>query len=426
MGVGAGANGAAAAPSTIGVALADLEPSPSRAVDPSRPPPPDRVRPNLWDTLKSNVGKDLSRITLPVYFNEPLTFVQRLVEDVEYSELLDRAADPSTTDPMMRAGLVAAFLVSTFSTTAERTAKPFNPMLGETFEVVDHDRKFAAVVEQVSHHPPVSALHAESPGRWSYHTTAEVRDRFTGNSIEVWPEGLTHVHLHSHNEHYVYQKPHTNVHNIILGDLWLENVGTVIISELNHGSVQVKLRFKKYSWFGDPKAVGDIEGSVSYMNTSSSSRGSAKSKSSAKGKSVKLSGSWKEYLCYGNQELWRVSKHPPKDLTAGYTMTSWAWSLNAPVADSAKHILPRTDSRHRPDLRAHEDGEDSVSLTEKVRLEQKQRAAKADRDAQQAEHKPRWFNLVRREGSPDEWQYNGEYFQARAAQAWPDDLPDIF
>ena len=36
------------------------------------------------------MGKDLSRVCLPVYFNEPLSALQRIAEEMEYSELLDQ------------------------------------------------------------------------------------------------------------------------------------------------------------------------------------------------------------------------------------------------------------------------------------------------------------------------------------------------
>ena len=36
------------------------------------------------------MGKDLSRVCLPVYFNEPLSALQRIAEEMEYSELLDK------------------------------------------------------------------------------------------------------------------------------------------------------------------------------------------------------------------------------------------------------------------------------------------------------------------------------------------------
>ena len=37
-------------------------------------------------------GKDLSKISMPVTLNEPLSALQRLCEELEYSELLDEAA----------------------------------------------------------------------------------------------------------------------------------------------------------------------------------------------------------------------------------------------------------------------------------------------------------------------------------------------
>lgn len=52
---------------------------------------------SLWSILKNCIGKDLSRITMPVVFNEPLTFLQRMAESMGYSKLLqlaDQSADP--------------------------------------------------------------------------------------------------------------------------------------------------------------------------------------------------------------------------------------------------------------------------------------------------------------------------------------------
>lgn len=47
---------------------------------------------SLWSIIKECIGKDLTRICLPVYFNEPLSALQRIAEEFEYSSLLDRAA----------------------------------------------------------------------------------------------------------------------------------------------------------------------------------------------------------------------------------------------------------------------------------------------------------------------------------------------
>lgn len=41
--------------------------------------------------LYNNIGKDLSRVSMPVALNEPLSLLQRLSEELEYSDLLDVA-----------------------------------------------------------------------------------------------------------------------------------------------------------------------------------------------------------------------------------------------------------------------------------------------------------------------------------------------
>ena len=48
---------------------------------------------SLWSMIKDNIGKDLTKVCLPVYFNEPISSLQRCFEDVEYSYLLDKAAE---------------------------------------------------------------------------------------------------------------------------------------------------------------------------------------------------------------------------------------------------------------------------------------------------------------------------------------------
>lgn len=46
---------------------------------------------SLWSMIKDNIGKDLTRVCLPVYFNEPISSLQKCFEDLEYSYLLDQA-----------------------------------------------------------------------------------------------------------------------------------------------------------------------------------------------------------------------------------------------------------------------------------------------------------------------------------------------
>lgn len=87
---------------------------------------------SLWGILKNSIGVDLSKISLPVVFNEPTSFLQRMSEDLEFAECLDAAAGEQ--DATKRIAFVGAFAMSNYSSTIGRIAKPFNPLLGETFE----------------------------------------------------------------------------------------------------------------------------------------------------------------------------------------------------------------------------------------------------------------------------------------------------
>lgn len=98
-----------------------------------------------------------------VNFNEPLSMLQRLTEDLEYHELLDKAARCESSLEQMC--LVAAFSVSSYSTTVHRTAKPFNPLLGETYEL-DRLEEFGyrSLCEQVLVSPKADCVYTFSKG----------------------------------------------------------------------------------------------------------------------------------------------------------------------------------------------------------------------------------------------------------------------
>lgn len=73
---------------------------------------------------------------------------QRLCEELEYSELLDKAVEFE--DPYETMVYVAAFAVSSYCSSYYRAgSKPFNPLLGETYECVREDKGFRFVAEQV-------------------------------------------------------------------------------------------------------------------------------------------------------------------------------------------------------------------------------------------------------------------------------------
>ena len=106
----------------------------------------------LWSQLKDLIGADvMSKLSVPVFIMEPTTMLQKMSEILQYAALLDAAADEEDED--MRLAYVCALAISTYSSN-ERTKKPFNPLLGETWEFQLPDGAGTYVSEQVSHHLP--------------------------------------------------------------------------------------------------------------------------------------------------------------------------------------------------------------------------------------------------------------------------------
>uniref|UniRef100_A0A672KAD2 Oxysterol-binding protein n=1 Tax=Sinocyclocheilus grahami TaxID=75366 RepID=A0A672KAD2_SINGR len=149
---------------------------------------------SIWSILRKCIGMELSKITMPVIFNEPLSFLQRLTEYMEHTYLIHQAN--ASDDSIERMKCVAAFAVSAVASQWERTGKPFNPLLGETYELVRDDLGFRLISEQVSHHPPVSAFHAEGLQKdFVFHGSIYPKLKFWGKSVEAEPKGIITLEL---------------------------------------------------------------------------------------------------------------------------------------------------------------------------------------------------------------------------------------
>lgn len=66
--------------------------------------------------------------------NEPVSALQRLTAYMEYNDLLDKASEEM--DSLKRLSYVVAHGIVCWTNVEFNTSKPFNPLLGETFEHV--------------------------------------------------------------------------------------------------------------------------------------------------------------------------------------------------------------------------------------------------------------------------------------------------
>uniref|UniRef100_A0A3Q2Y6S4 Oxysterol-binding protein n=1 Tax=Hippocampus comes TaxID=109280 RepID=A0A3Q2Y6S4_HIPCM len=400
---------------------------------------------SIWSILRNCIGMELSKITMPVIFNEPLSFLQRLTEYMEHTCLIRQAN--AAMDSLDRMKSVAAFVVSAVASQWERTGKPFNPLLGETYELVREDLGFRLVSEQVSHHPPISAFHAEGLRQdFVFHGSIYPKLKFWGKSMQAEPQGILTLELPEHNEAYTWTNPTCCVHNIIVGQLWIEQYGCVEV--INHKTGEkCCLNFKPCGFFG--KELHKVEGYILdkskkklcalygkwteclYVIDPATLEAHRKSdRKGEEGKNTSRKGDTEEDVhsqapdsvdvIPGSQLLWRIAPRPANSPQM-YSFTSFAMQLNE-LHEDMEGILPRTDCRMRPDIRAMENGDIDLASEEKKRLEEKQRAARKKISKSNDEWKTRWFQLGPNPhtGSQD-WIFTGGYWDRTYPQ-----LPDIY
>lgn len=377
----------------------------------------DRPSVSLWAILKNNIGKDLSKITFPVSFNEPTSMLQRMAEDMEFSECLDAASMQE--DSTKRIAYVAAFAMSNYSSTIGRIAKPFNPLLGETFEYMRPDKKYRYFSEQVSHHPPISACLAQSP-TWDYMGCVDAKSKFLGRTFEIRPTGVAHVNLKVPRkwvktnkelttapmlsgdhvlEHYSWNKVTTSVSGFIVGNPTIDHFGDMEVTNHATGDRCV-LTFKPRGWRG--KDAFEIRGSVldaqgtlrwdiagrwnSQLVARKCGAGSGdlnpdESVDAPDGQ-IATAQPLAEYLL-----LWRNSEKP----ASPFNLTPFAITLNS-CPDELRPWLAPTDCRLRPDLSAFESGKFDQANELKQKLENFQRETRRMRETGELPpHEPRWF-----------------------------------
>ncbi|KAJ2282268.1 hypothetical protein GGH14_001681 [Coemansia sp. RSA 370] len=339
---------------------------------------------------------------------------------MEYCDMLEIAMMlPCSAD---RTLFVAGFAMSNYALTFGHIAKPFNPLLGETFEYVHHDKCYCALSEQVEHHLPISACWVEGKN-YVYHADTNIKSKFNSGSLTVVPTGVCQVELKlplaflDHDdkknagaacqlphineaegyftEHYKWNKLTTNVNGIMIANFWIEHVGDLDV--LNHHSGDcTKITFMQLGWTGHNKfkvtgealdhqgnKVYDIAGdwTSKLMAHPVDATGSATQEAEtikcpshmddtvSADDAVKYAASNSIQVPRTLFVLWKINDRQTKNNT--YNLTTYAMSLNDKPAELVPYLCPN-DSCFHPNQYAMETGEYELADTEKSWLKNKQ------------------------------------------------------
>ena len=315
---------------------------------------------NIVKEIITNLTKKLPS---PVYFNEPLSMGEKQCEKFKYMDLLIKAGNEPSRELQMC--YISAFLIGEIFLNLGRSLKPFNPIIGETYEYFDNEKKFRFYSEQVSHKPQINAYIAETP-EFAYYgdTLNSTSFKFFKGSIELSFKNKAHIHFKKTGDHYILNPPSVYVKGLMKPPLYNDYGGTTIIQNIKDVSYRCELKFIEEGW--SPNSLGNFEGTVfkDYETIV-----------------YLLKGNWTKEIYMtdpdGNNRIDLLSLDKTQEYlnntVESYVLPEYTCGLNQLTPEMEK-FLPKNDSRFRMDMRLLEEKENTDEAQNyKLRYEEKQR-----------------------------------------------------
>jgi hypothetical protein len=197
------------------------------------------------------IGQDLSKIVLPVHILESRSMLEKLSDMFIHPELLGAIGAAETAEQRILA--VCRWFISGYHMRPNGAKKPYNPILGETFECVFKEGtldEVRYVAEQVSHHPPIMALRA-------IHTASQVEvvGSFVPRSKLVTPNtgaslggGFLDIYVPRTGDRYRANWPNFYVSGVLSPPMKLELEGKIKIE--SRRKERAVLHFQRRGFFG--------------------------------------------------------------------------------------------------------------------------------------------------------------------------------
>ncbi|GLD97463.1 hypothetical protein PINS_up006147 [Pythium insidiosum] len=305
----------------------------------------------LKDVIKSAgakmlEGKGTVSLSLPVRIFEPRTNLERLVDLFLFAPTyLNAAAEQS--DPLERFKLVMAFAVAGMHHSVGQL-KPFNPILGETYQSALNDGT-EVCCEHTSHHPPISNFqlvgkkyaicgHVLWHGSFSMKSNAVVQNN--RGPIRVSFDDGTVISYHL---------PVMQSGGFLWGDRTVDLTGAVLFEDRKN-RLACELRF-------NPDEKKGMGGMFSAAKTPSDHFRGVIVNTATDAELCEVSGSWLEELRVGDKAYWVYGRD-----RSGYTV------------EVPEQSILTSDSRNREDLQYLAANDLDGAQDWKVRLEVLQRA----------------------------------------------------
>ncbi|KAL9560203.1 hypothetical protein MBANPS3_000055 [Mucor bainieri] len=342
-------------------------------------------------------GMDLHRVTLPTFVLEPRSMLERITDFMAHPEFILPISDID--DDTQRFIAVVKWFLSGWHIKPKGVKKPFNPVLGEFFRCrynyQDGTEAFY-IAEQVSHHPPASAYFYTCPQHQVVITgDLKPKSRFYGNSVASLMQGTINFILPSrHNELYQVKMPNMYARGVLFGTMTLE-LGDASTVRCVSSDLICEMDFQTKGFFsGQPNSVvGKIK------------------RESTQEILYEISGQW-------SGELFIKKYTPPEkssiggllSLTKKSTKEEEKPDLMVDVRDYVKYPLQVPEHQEEKESRRLwaklTEGllanNQDMATDEKTKVEDEERALRKEREANNIEWKPRFFDV-----DGDDYKFKG-------------------
>mmetsp|Transcript_47505 Transcript_47505/g.54691 ORF Transcript_47505/g.54691 Transcript_47505/m.54691 type:complete len:586 (+) Transcript_47505:151-1908(+) len=297
-------------------------------------------------------GKSVVGMSLPVRIFEPRSTLERIVDYWCFAPVfLNRACE--TKDHMERLRLTVAFAMSGLYVSASQR-KPFNPILGETYEgsFPDGSRIYC---EHTSHHPPISNfLIIGKDNSYTFWGSYEFIVKIKGNTLHGIQKGTCNLRFNDDGQHIKYTMPKIKLGGIVFGDRIVNWSGQFNAHDVtNNVKAHVSIGPEKKGGLFK-KQKGKTDDLTGFIYTPDAKDFIGKDPAPSGKQLEDMSGSWLSNLKIGDETYWDIERDVP--------------SRHLP-----DEIPLPSDVRYREDVIWLLRGNEKFSQSWKIRLEVQQR-----------------------------------------------------
>jgi hypothetical protein len=171
-------------------------------------------------------GKSVINVSLPIYIFDARSLLDTFAYDYRLApHFLDKAA--TCTDNLERLKLVTSYYITLFHLSLA-LAKPFNPILGETFQAKIGNSSI--YFEQTSHHPPIANYYVKNPN-YITHGYIEL-DVTAGPNTVITENKGTRIVKFTDGTTYSIKMPKFQMTGLTIGSRYLNFYENLIVEDL--------------------------------------------------------------------------------------------------------------------------------------------------------------------------------------------------